>query len=279
MPTNTEIAALIEATRDAARAEIMPRFRNLDATEIAAKDYADDLVTVADKAAEVMLSAAVSNILPGSAVVGEEAVAEDPSHLEKIARAARCVIIDPIDGTANFVAGLATFGVILALVEHGQTVFGLLYDPVADDWVAAHKGQGAWYGKPGAADRVLHCRKVDAEGATGFLSPRLYARKDRGQLFDAYKGFGHMRSLGCSCHDYRTMAFGQADFVSSPMMSPWDHAAGVLVLHEAGGDAAVGEGTPYAPHLTKGPIAAAGSPGLLPDIIAARKTEPLSRLG
>lgn len=278
MVTDAEQAALIAAVRDTARRLILPRFRNLDAAEIAAKTTDDDLVTIADREAEEDLTATMARLMPGAAVVGEEAVSADPSHLDKIGAAARCVIIDPIDGTANFVAGLATFGVILAVVEDGVTQFGLLYDPVADDWVTARAGQGAWYGKEGADARRLSTRTVAAKDALGFVSPRLYPKPDRGAMFDTYQAFGHIRAVGCSCHDYRTMAFGQADFVSSPMMNPWDHAAGILTLQEAGGDALVAGQSAYAPHLTKGPIAASGTPGLLPAIAEAEAKGPRSRL-
>ena len=278
MISDAEMLALIASVQDVSRRTILPRFRNLDAAEIAAKSAADDLVTIADQEAEVALAAAAERIMPGIAVVGEEAVSADPSHLDKIAAAPRCLIIDPIDGTANFVAGLAGFGVILAVVEGGRTVFGLLYDPVADDWVAARAGQGAWYGSPGAADRALRCREATAEAALGFIGPRLYPLAARGALFDAYQGFGMVRALGCSCHDYRTIAFGRGDFVSSPMMNPWDHAAGVLVVEEAGGAALVAGSEPYAPHLTRGPIAVSGTPALLPAIVAAEASGPRSRL-
>ena len=276
--TDAEMMALIAAVRAVSGRVILPRFRNLDAAEIAAKSSADDLVTIADREAEVALAEAAARILPGAAMVGEEAVSADPAHLDKIASAARCVIIDPIDGTANFVAGLANFGVILALVEEGRTVFGLLYDPVADDWVAGRAGQGAWYGRDGAADRALRCRVATVETALGFVSPRLYPSDKRGAMIDAYQHFGLVRALGCSCHDYRAMAFGRADFVSSPMMNPWDHAAGILMLQEAGGDALVAGSDAYAPHLTKGPIAASGTPALLPAIVAAEQAGPRSRL-
>lgn len=279
MVTDAEMLALIGAVRAVARQTILPRFRNLDAAEIAAKATADDLVTIADREAEIALADAASRIMPGAVIVGEEAVSADPSHLDKIAAAVRCVIIDPIDGTANFVAGLGTFGVILAVVEAGQTTFGLLYDPLADDWVAARAGQGAWYGRDVAPDRALRCREVAAGDAVGFISPRLYPMPDRGRMYDAYQGFGLVRALGCSCHDYRTIAFGKADFVSSPMMNPWDHAAGVLVLQEAGGEALVAGRDAYAPHLTTGPIAASGTPALLPAIAAAEAAGPRSRLG
>ncbi|MEM9755941.1 MAG: inositol monophosphatase [Pseudomonadota bacterium] len=278
MPNPAERAALIEAVRDTARVEILPRFRNLDAAEVMTKGRSDDLVTVADRAAEAMLTRAAGRILPGTAVVGEEAVAEDASILSRIADAERCVIIDPIDGTGNFVAGLATFGVILAVVERGQTVFGLLYDPAMDDWIAGAPGQGAWYGRPGAADRPLQCRRCPSPAdAAGFVSPRMYPSTKRGGLFEAFSGFGYARGIGCSCHDYRTIAFGQADFAASPMMNPWDHAAGVLIVTEAGGAARVAFEAEYSPYLTEGPLAVVGDPDLLAPVEAALQAAPPTR--
>lgn len=277
MVTDQELRGLIASVREVSRQMILPRFRNLDAAQISSKSSADDLVTVADQEAEVALSAAADRIFPGVAVVGEEAVSADPSHLDKIAASERCVIVDPIDGTASFVAGLATFGVILAVVEAGVTTAGLLYDPVVDDWVVARKGQGAWFGRDGAADRRLTTRSVAAHQAVGFFTPRLFPKPDRAALTEAFQAFSLMRAIGCSCHEYRTLAFGRADFISSPNMMPWDHAAGVLVIEEAGGEALVAGQGAYAPHLTAGPLAVSGTPALLPQIAAAQAASPAPR--
>ena len=160
--TDDVMTGLIEAVRDAARREILPRFRNLSADQIDTKSGPDDLVTVADRAAEARLTAAAQKLLPGALVVGEEGVAEDPAILDRFAEAELAVVIDPVDGTFNFARGLAIFGVILAVTRHGQTVFGLLYDPVMDDWVQAHRGGGA----PRRPGRVCH-RPCPADGRDG----------------------------------------------------------------------------------------------------------------
>ncbi|MBF9032532.1 inositol monophosphatase [Rhodobacterales bacterium HKCCE3408] len=274
MIDRTQIDALIEGTRIVAKAEILPRFRNLDAAEIGAKSAPDDLVTVADKAAEVALTELSRAVLPGTEVVGEEAVAENPALLGRVGEAERCVVIDPIDGTLNFVDGIGSFGVILAVVEQGQTVFGLLYDPLGDDWVAAARGQGAWFGRPGLASRALRCRTTPAEQAVGLLGLRLFAPESRGRVLDAYSGFRLIRSLGASCHDYRTLALGRADFAVSVGANPWDHAAGALIVEEAGGSVSVRNGEPYAPTLTKGPVFAVGTPGLMEPVTSAEAAAP-----
>ena len=121
--------ALISMVRDAARIEIMPRFRNLSAGAITAKSSSIDLVTVADVAAEEHVTRALQTILPGAVVIGEEAVSADPTILDQVADAEVAVIVDPIDGTWNYAHGLSTFGVILAVTVRGKTVFGLLCDP------------------------------------------------------------------------------------------------------------------------------------------------------
>ena len=149
--TDDVMTGLIEAVRDAARTEILPRFRNLSADQIDTKSGPDDLVTVADRAAEARLTAAAQKLLPGALVVGEEGVAEDPAILDRFAEAELAVVIDPVDGTWNFANGLANFGVILAVVEGGRTIFGLLYDPVMDDWITATPGAG-----PGSAVPMRH---------------------------------------------------------------------------------------------------------------------------
>ena len=114
--SDAEQSALIDAVRTVARAEITPRFRALSDEDVDEKSSAEDLVTIADKRAEVALTAAVKDILPGARVVGEEAVAADKSILDDVAKPGRTVIIDPIDGTWNFANGVAVFGVIATSV-------------------------------------------------------------------------------------------------------------------------------------------------------------------
>ncbi|PZX10133.1 fructose-1,6-bisphosphatase/inositol monophosphatase family enzyme [Palleronia aestuarii] len=252
--------SLIELVRHAARTEIMPRFRNLAPSEIGTKSGPDDLVTIADRRAERVITDELARILPKAAVVGEEACAENPALLDTISSSELCVIVDPVDGTANFAAGLALFGVILAVVHEGRTIFSLLYDPVLDDWVAARAGGGAWYGRPELEPVRMRSRSAPPiDKMQGFLSLHLFAEPARSALAARLPTLGLVRTLRCSCHEYRALALGHADFNISAAAKPWDHAAGLVVLDEAGGASSAG-GRRYDPARQDVPILAVADP-------------------
>ncbi len=240
--------ALIEAIRAAAREEIMPRFRNLDPSMISAKSGPLDLVTVADQEAEKHIARAVARILPEALFIGEEAVAEDPALLDRLKDADLAVIIDPVDGTANYAADLAVFGTILAVVHQGKTIFGVLYDPVLDDWIWAEAGQGAWLSRPGAEDRRLSGPTAKPKGdAMGYVPLNLFDAGQQQGLVKRYSQLGRMFNLRCSCHEYRMVALGHADYLVSPSGKPWDHAAGCLVVEECGGHVSADGTAGYVP--------------------------------
>lgn len=252
--------ALVEVVRKVAATEILPRFRNLSSADIQAKSGPDDLVTIADRASEEAIGAAVSDLMPEALVIGEEAVAEAPERLERMSQARTAVIIDPVDGTSNFAAGLAVFGVILAVVERGETVFGLLYDPVRDDWVSATRNGGAWFAAPDREPVRLRTRARPAPGRLqGFVPLDLLQPLARPTELARFAPLGPTRALRCSCHEYRTIAFGHADYAVAPEPKPWDHAAGVLVVEEAGGHATVAGRHRYRPESNAGPLVVGSS--------------------
>ena len=253
-----EEAALIELVRQASKTEILPRFRSLDATDIRAKSRSDDLVTVADTAAERVITEGVARILPDAQVVGEEAVSADASVLDRIEEPGRVVVIDPIDGTWNFAHGIAVFGVILAVIEAGETIFGLLYDPVFDDAVLARKGGGAWMrARSGSEQRLTLGPPGPMSEALGFVPLQLFPPELRPRIATATLNMARTHSLRCSCHEYRQLALGSSDFMLAAMLNVWDHAAGLLALGEAGGASVVSDGTAYRPGLRDGYLVAA----------------------
>lgn len=244
---------MIDAVRQVSKAEIVPRFRSLDHGDIGAKRDMDDLVTVADRASEAALTMVIKQIMPDASIVGEEAVSEDATVLDRIDRGGQVVVIDPIDGTWNYANGLANYGVILAVVEEGETMFGLLYDPMGDDWVIAAKGQGAWFGREGHAPVRLSVSDVTKRaGSFGFLGLYLFNQDEQAQIAVTLPEFRRTMTLRCSCHEYRMIAQGRVDFVLNGMLNVWDHAAGVLALQEAGGVARLLDGRAYAPSLRTG---------------------------
>lgn len=261
-------AGLIALVREVAKAEIMPRFRRLPSEDVRAKTAPDDLVTEADLRSEAAITGGVRSLLPNARVIGEEAVASDPTVLDGLADAEMAVIIDPVDGTWNFAKGLATFGVILAVVENGRTVFGLLYDPVLDDWIWARDGGGTWYQRPGSDPvRLTVGGSGPVETTVGFVPLFLFPYETRMKLAGAIPGFRRIWSVRCSCHEYRLLAQGHADFCLSGSLNPWDHAAGALAVVEAGGAAGLLDGRDYAPGITDGG-----------HLVTARSAETLERI-
>lgn len=256
-----EAEQLIEAVRQVAAEEILPRFRRLDDGEIEAKTRADDLVTVADKMSEKRLTEAVGLILPGAAVVGEEAVSADARVLEGIGSAEYSVIIDPVDGTWNFANGLGLFGVIVAVAHRGETVWGMIYDPLGDDWLMAERGAGARHVWPdGREVKARLSTKGPAAGELdGYIGLHLFPKEDRLRLLGRIGEFARIGGYRCSAHEYRLMTRGEGDFTLTPMVNAWDHAAGCLAIEELGGVARFLDGARYAPTRNRGPlIVAAG---------------------
>jgi fructose-1,6-bisphosphatase/inositol monophosphatase family enzyme len=143
-----DVKSIADLLRSAAKAEILPRFRRLGGDDVRIKSELTDLVTEADEAAERRIRAEFEALAPGYLFVGEESVAADPDLLGKLATADKALVVDPIDGTFNFASGLPLFGVMAAVISGGETVAGIIYDPMGDDWMIAEKGAGTYFVRP-----------------------------------------------------------------------------------------------------------------------------------
>lgn len=237
-----DIDAVSRILREVSAAEIMPRFRNLAAGEIKEKGPGD-LVTVADEAAERVLTRRLSDLLPGSLVVGEEAYAADPGVLDRLSGDQPVWIIDPVDGTHNFANGKPIFGTLLALAVKGQTMAGWIHDPNGDRMVTAVRGEGAWMD-----GRRLKALPPAAPSEMRGAMPTKFCDPDRRELLESRRPrLGPTYNLFCAAHEYLKLALGEGHFSLYHRTMPWDHAAGVLVHGEAGGYSAKLDGTPYLP--------------------------------
>lgn len=258
MLTRKQKSEMIEIVRDVAKAEILPRFRRLSDGAVSFKTSFDDLVTEADIASEKALTQRFQTLLPHAVIIGEEAVSEDESVLDQIDTDELVVIIDPIDGTWNFAHGLSTFGVLIAAIYQGKTVYGLLYDPLNDDWIETSLGEGSWFVRPDQLPRrlMLSNQPVDSK-LVGFFSPFLFENSAvRERVAIQQVGYARSSNLRCCCHEYRTMVQNGVDFFISPKPKVWDHAAGILAYQEAGGYVCMLDGSPYKPNVRKGVIVA-----------------------
>src|SRR5271154_887994 len=138
-----DLARVEAAIREVAAAEIMPRFRNLASGDMHEKQPGQ-LVTITDTEAELRLTPMLRDLLPGSVVVGEEGVAEDPSRLAWVAGETPVWLVDPVDGTQNFAEGKAVFATMVALLHQGRAVASWIFDPVTGRMATAEQGAGAY---------------------------------------------------------------------------------------------------------------------------------------
>ncbi|MFM5923269.1 MAG: inositol monophosphatase family protein [Novosphingobium sp.] len=223
----------------AAREAIMPRYQHLAAHEIDAK-AADDVVTVADKDAELFLAEGLARLLPEAAIVGEEAAHTDPALLDRLGDAL-CWIIDPVDGTNNFAAGKPPFGVMVALSQSGETVAGWILDPLSGRLCHAHRGAGAYIG-----DERIVARTTDQVPPVAAVSLVFMDQAKREAMRQGIAPHYSLVDISrCAAEQYPRLVLGINDLSIFERTLAWDHAAGVLFVNEAGGKAARPDGRPY----------------------------------
>ncbi|WP_182111990.1 MULTISPECIES: inositol monophosphatase family protein [unclassified Actinotalea] len=242
------VTALVE---EVARTVVRPRFRDLARGDVSEKGPGD-LVTVVDVAAEVALAEGLTRLTPGVPVVGEEAVAADPALLDVVADADRVWVLDPIDGTQAFVDGAPDYAVMVALVAGGESVAGWICLPEQGRTYVAVRGGGTWLDgrRLTAADADLHALRGAA--ATKFL-PRGPAELPDGVLARVEAGIAAL-GPGAATSDrlwsgaaYGRILAGEADFAFYWRTNPWDHAAGAVLVREAGGVSRRPDGSDYRP--------------------------------
>ena len=251
--SRADLADLAAILREAARAEIMPRFRRLGAAGVRQKTGPLDLVTEADEAAEHAIGAALARRFPRAVVVGEEATSTDPSRLGLLAAADLAFVVDPVDGTANFAAGLPLFGVMAAAIVRGEVVAAAIHDPVCDDTALALRGEGAWLEAPdGARTDLRVAAPVPVEQMAGNVSWRLLPEPLRTRVCMNLPLLAGAWDYRCAAHEYRMLCAGHCHLLLFNRLMPWDHAPGWLLHQEAGGYSARLDGSAYSPLHTGG---------------------------
>ena len=195
---------------------------------------AQDLVSRADRAVEELIRGHLAAAFPGDGFFGEEtsaAFAGDPNHVW---------IVDPIDGTHNFLRGLRYYCVSIAYVENGVREIGVIYDPEHDELFHARRGLGAWLEREGGDVRLQASGCDDL--ATAFVGiahhdrrpdPRVLAL--RHALMDAGVA---TRNMGAGALQLAYVAAGRFDGFVELSLNAWDAMAGLLLIEEAGGYAA-----------------------------------------
>ncbi|MFB9635445.1 inositol monophosphatase family protein [Streptomyces spiralis] len=231
-----------EAVRKAAAAEIMPRFRRLADHEVDQKSGPHDLVTDADRLTERYLTDTLGALLPGSVVVGEEAVHADPAVYEAIRGEAPVWIVDPVDGTRQFVHGDPGFCTLVALARGGVVLASWTYAPAHDRLATAVRGRGAFLdGEPlrsGTPDPHRALRVATSH-------PDYTTDEQKRALLGLWTDGVEPRACGSAGLEYLAIARGELDATAFSWEAAWDHAAGLLLVEEAGGAHLTTAGEPF----------------------------------
>jgi myo-inositol-1(or 4)-monophosphatase len=226
-PDRTFLDEVEQVARAGAEA-LMPFWRTLKPEEISEKSR-NDLVSAADHAAEAAILKEIEQRFPDHAVLAEESgwtrrLADRPTW-----------IVDPLDGTTNFVHGIPQFAVSVGVAVAGRVDFGVILDPVKNDVFCAARGDGAtWNGRP--------CRVTSREGLKGALVATGFPFRAH-ELLDPYLAIFRevflrckaIRRPGAAALDLAYTACGLFDGFFEFRLSPWDLAAGSLLVEEAGG--------------------------------------------
>jgi len=234
--TPQALQTLITLIRDVAREELLPRFAN-----VACETKADNsIVTEADLTMQSRLQASLQEHWPDYGLLGEEMTLQQQQALLD-APGAGLWILDPVDGTNNFAAGIPYFSVSLGLLVDGSIQAAVIYDPMRDECFSALAGQGAWLngvllGRSGRIPPFGQCMAtIDFKRLSADLACRLVSAPP----------YGSQRSFGSVALDWCWLAANRFHLYLHGRQKLWDYAAGQLILTEAGG---------YSVNLEKQPV-------------------------
>lgn len=253
-PALPDLDTLCALVREAARAELLPRF-----TRVTQQHKADgSILTEADLAIDARLRSALVRHWPEIALLSEEMDgATQEQLLASTEQALWC--LDPLDGTSNFAAGLPFFGVSLALLQAGQPRLGVIYDPVRDECFSAQRGRGAKLNGVALRTAAIDLELKQCIALIDFkrLSTHLRQRLTETPPYHSQRNFG-----SCAL-EWAWLAAGRGHVYLHGGQKLWDFAAGCLLLDEAGGASYTLQGEPvFRAALEPRSVAASPDPDL-----------------
>lgn len=197
-----------------------------------------DFVTNVDVTVQETLKAQLASLAPEIQFMGEE---QDNSRLDWHRP---CWILDPVDGTTNLIHSFRHSAVSLALSEAGQILFGVVYNPYSGECFTARRGQGAFCN--GSPIRVSGADRLEDSLLCAGTVPgrRELADKAFCQMRNLYNVCQDIRRTGCASLDLCWVACGRLDGYVELFLQPWDYAAGLLIVNEAGGRITAPDGSP-----------------------------------
>ena len=262
-----EIERVALIIREVAAEEIMPRWRNLAGGDIVEKTGPSDVVTVADRAAEVQLSRRLAELIAGSRVIGEEGVHADPSVMQQFGSGDPVWVIDPIDGTSAFAKGERAFAVMVALVRGEEMLAGWIFAPASGDMHMGERGSGVWRARDGEVQRLMPPDIPTVEKALiGLLGRRHMSNARRAEIKSRGEAFAALENVSCAGFDYPRLYSGTAHYAIYNKTEPWDHLPGLVLASELGFVFTKHDGSAYRPGDNTGGLVIAPSAHVGADI-------------
>ena len=255
MSSLTDYLQVALAAADAAAEAVRPYFR----VGLVADDKSDDSpVTLADRAAEQAMRKLLDEHCPDHGIIGEEFGATGPAG-------GLCWVLDPIDGTRAFITGRTTFGTLIALVEDGTPLIGIIDQPITRErWIGVAGRPTVFAGPLGGSVGCRPCPAL-AQAELSCTSPDIFSDHTR-PGFERLRSGVRRTSWGGDCYSFGLLALGQIDVIVESGLKPWDWAALVPVILGAGGSVTDWAGAPV---RLDGPgdVVALGDARLLPEVI------------
>ena len=249
------LIAVAADAADAAGAVIRPYFRAGVTTEVKADQSP---VTIADQAAERALRAVLGESFPDYGILGEE-------FGEHNAGARLCWVLDPIDGTRAFITGRPAFGTLIALLQDGRPILGLIDQPITGErWIGVAGRRTVFRGPLGGRAGCRRCARID-QAELSLTSTEVFDPVDARQ-WEQLHGAVCRTSFGGDCYAYGLLALGHIDVIAEATMHLWDWAALVPVIEGAGGRLTDWNGRRLTRH-SDGHTLAVGDPALLAQAI------------
>lgn len=260
MPTSEFLSFALELAAKAAE-EVLPRFQRCG---VSRKDDGT-LVTEADVAAESAIRGRIRVRYPAHGILGEEQGSTDGCE-------DRLWVIDPIDGTKCFGLGVPKFGTLIALLEAGTPILGVIHLPMTRETVYAETGGGCWYSQNGGSGVLVRVdskasRLADAMISISGLEGSDVRGNGRWQLARLLDRACEVEFIG-DCLQYALLARGRIHAAFDTVMRPWDSAAIVPCVREAGGVVSTLDGR-YDDIVFGGSLLASGNRGLHEEILEA----------
>ena len=255
--TPTPFLAAAEAAADVAAAVIRPFYRQALATDL--KDDRSP-VTIADRSAEQAMRAVLAQRFPDHGILGEEYGLDRPEARYRW-------VLDPIDGTRAFITGRPIFGTLIALLDHGAPILGIIDQPISGErWVGAAGQATQFRGGPGRVG-VRPCPTLD-QAELSCTAPEIFDDSEAVR-WRRLQSATRRTSWGGDCYAYGLIALGCIDLIAEPGLKIWDWAALVPILEGAGGSITRWDGGPL--REGDGQVLAVGDKALAQPAIALLK--------